>query len=128
MSSISIIVLESYFLHFIIYLNISCSDCRAVLIKDNDNVPSPEDDFTSIFGNESDMKQGNSDQNTSSDDFKQYDSLLQKFRVEKLSSKSPKKKETVAKGIFLYFFQDNNLILTSSLSFNEELFNTLVLS
>ena len=116
-----------YFYHLIQYLNSSCSDCRAVLIKDNDTAPSPEDEFTSIFDDELDTKRRNKDQNILSDDFKQYDSLLENIRIEKLSSKSPKKKEIVAKGIYCISSPYNLLAVIFIFNFCEDSIRIIML-
>ena len=115
------------FCHHIQYLNSLCSDCRAVLIKDNDNAPSPEDEFTSIFDDELDTKRRNNNHNILSDDFKQYDSLLENIRIEKLSSKSPKKKEIVAKGIYCISQPYNLLVVIFSFNFCEGTIRTIIL-
>ena len=97
------------------------------MIKDNDTAPSPEDEFTSIFDDELDTKRRNKDQNILSDDFKQYDSLLENIRIEKLSSKSPKKKEIVAKGIYCISSPYNLLAVIFIFNFCEDSIRIIML-
>ena len=81
------------------YLFYSFSDCRAVLIRDNDSSPSPEDEFLTKFDDDLISKQIKSNVQSSSNDFQKFDALLQNIQKNNFSSKSPKKKEALAKGI-----------------------------